>query len=175
MGPSDAIWHWRSWSTLVQIMACCLTAPSHYLNQCWLIISKVLWHLSEDIIIRRFDDINQQSKIEDYIFKITLRSPKGQWVKISMWYFNSNTSNEIKINSQWHRTIDILFMELENILSIIHQTSILGNFTNKNIISWYLNDNYGNTTQQPSWPMFCNALNSFHWEGKDYHYLCTIL
>ena len=57
--PSDAIWHWRSWSTLVQVMACCLTAPSHYLNQCWLMISKVLWHSSEDIIIRRFEDTNQ--------------------------------------------------------------------------------------------------------------------
>ena len=22
-GPSDAIWHWGSWSTLVQVMACC--------------------------------------------------------------------------------------------------------------------------------------------------------
>ena len=28
-------------------MACCLTAPSHYLNQCWLIITKVQWCLSE--------------------------------------------------------------------------------------------------------------------------------
>ena len=37
--PRDAIWRWRSWSTLFQVMACCLTAPSHYLNQCWLIIS----------------------------------------------------------------------------------------------------------------------------------------
>ena len=46
-----AIRRWRSGSTLVQVMACCLTAPSHYLNQCWLIISKVLWHSSEDIII----------------------------------------------------------------------------------------------------------------------------
>ena len=27
-------------------MACCLMAPSHYLSQCWLIISKVLWHSS---------------------------------------------------------------------------------------------------------------------------------
>ena len=26
-------------------MACCLTAPSHYLNQCWLVISEVQWHL----------------------------------------------------------------------------------------------------------------------------------
>ena len=46
LGPSDAIWHWKSWSTLVQVMACCLTAPSHYLNQCWLIINKVWWHSS---------------------------------------------------------------------------------------------------------------------------------
>ena len=30
-------------------MACCLTAPSHNLNQCWLIISKVWWHSSEAI------------------------------------------------------------------------------------------------------------------------------
>ena len=59
LGPSDAIWHWISWSTLVQVMACCLTAPSHYMNQCWLIISKVLWHSSGDIIIRRFEDTNQ--------------------------------------------------------------------------------------------------------------------
>ena len=28
-------------------MACCLMAPSHYLNQCCLIISKVQWHSSE--------------------------------------------------------------------------------------------------------------------------------
>ena len=31
-------------STLAQVMACCLTAPSHYLNQCWLMISEVFWH-----------------------------------------------------------------------------------------------------------------------------------
>ena len=80
LGPSDAIWRWRSWSTLVQVMACCLTAPSHYLNQCWLITSKVLWYSSEDIIIRRFEDTNQ------YIFKITLRSPKGQWANGYLWF-----------------------------------------------------------------------------------------
>ena len=45
--PTDAIWHQGSGSTLAQVMACCLTAPSHYLKQCWLIISKVEWHSSE--------------------------------------------------------------------------------------------------------------------------------
>ena len=44
--PSDAIWWHRSGSTLAQVMACCLTAPSHYLNQCWLItcIKNVYFH-----------------------------------------------------------------------------------------------------------------------------------
>ena len=78
----NSIWRWRSWSTLVQVMACCLMAPSHYLNQCWLIINKVLWHSSEDIIIKSFEDTNQLSKIEDYILKITLRSPTGQWLNV---------------------------------------------------------------------------------------------
>ena len=43
--PSDTIWCQRSGSTLAQVMACCLTAPSHYLNQCWIRISEVLRHL----------------------------------------------------------------------------------------------------------------------------------
>ena len=34
LGPSDAIWQQISGSPLAQEMACCLTAPSHYLNQC---------------------------------------------------------------------------------------------------------------------------------------------
>ena len=36
--PCDAIWPHRSGSILTMVMACCLTAPSHCLNQCWLII-----------------------------------------------------------------------------------------------------------------------------------------
>ena len=44
--PSDTIWQHRSGSTLAQIMACCLMAPSHYLKQCWIINSKVHWHSS---------------------------------------------------------------------------------------------------------------------------------
>ena len=38
-------------------------------------------HSSEDFIIRKFEDTNQERKIEDYIFKIILRPPTGQWVK----------------------------------------------------------------------------------------------
>ena len=70
--PCDAIWRQGTESTLAQVMACCLMAPSHYLNQCWLIISKVLCNSSEGIIMRRS---------EDTIFRIAFRSPRGQWVK----------------------------------------------------------------------------------------------
>ena len=45
--PSDTIWPHKSGSTLAQVMACCLMAPSHYRIQCWLTISKVQWHSSE--------------------------------------------------------------------------------------------------------------------------------
>ena len=39
--PSDAIWCHKTWSTLVQVMAWWLMAPSHYLNQFCVIISTV--------------------------------------------------------------------------------------------------------------------------------------
>ena len=62
-------------------MACCLTAPSHYLNQCWLIIDEVPWHSSQGIILRWCEDTNQLNKIENCSFKMASRSPRGQWVK----------------------------------------------------------------------------------------------
>ena len=37
--PGDAMWWHKSGSTLAQVRACCLTAPSHYQNQCWLIVN----------------------------------------------------------------------------------------------------------------------------------------
>ena len=42
--PSDDIWCQWSWSTLVQVMACCLMTTSHYLNQCWLESTSVQFH-----------------------------------------------------------------------------------------------------------------------------------
>ena len=58
LGPSDAIWRQTSGSTLAQVMACCLTAPSHNLNQCWLIITKVEWHSSKGKFTRDTSAIN---------------------------------------------------------------------------------------------------------------------
>ena len=50
-------WH-RSRSTLAQVMACCLMAPSYYLNQYWLIIKEVQWQSPEGNFTRDFTAIN---------------------------------------------------------------------------------------------------------------------
>ena len=44
---SGTIWQHRSRLSLAQVMACCLTAPSHYLRQCWLIFGEDQWHSPE--------------------------------------------------------------------------------------------------------------------------------
>ena len=45
-------WQEGSRSILAQVMACCLTAPSHYLNQYWLMVSEVFWHsLDSNLLI----------------------------------------------------------------------------------------------------------------------------
>ena len=71
--PSDAIWRQESRSTLVQELACCLTAPRHYLNQCWLFITKVQRCSSEGRGQFRL-------KYNYYFSKILFKSPRGQWV-----------------------------------------------------------------------------------------------
>ena len=48
--PRDTKWHHRSWSILAQVIACCLMAPSHYLNQCPLRklenhLSAIIWKI----------------------------------------------------------------------------------------------------------------------------------
>ena len=65
LGPSDAKWRQISGSTLARVMACCLTAPSHYLSQCWLIISKVQWHSSKGKFTRDNPAINHWNYLEN--------------------------------------------------------------------------------------------------------------
>ena len=83
--------------TLAKVMACCLTASSPYLNQCWLIISEVL-HLNA-IWQERFE-----ISILDMSL-ITATSTRAQWVKvcanISMISM-SNTFSWLMIVAFWY-------------------------------------------------------------------------
>ena len=79
-------------------MACCLTAPSHCLNQCWLTINKVQRHSSEGNFTIDTSAINHWHYLENYLSKISFKSPRGQWLKMNwhigffldMWW-NSDT------------------------------------------------------------------------------------
>ena len=76
---SDVIKRHRTWSTVIHVMACCLTAPSHYLNQCWSVISKLPRRSSKGLIIRSLEDANKEITIEICIFKIVPRSTRDWW------------------------------------------------------------------------------------------------
>ena len=67
-------------STLLHVMAWCCQAPSHFLNRCWLLNSEVLWHSPEGSFTGNAQDIYPWYEIENYWFKITVPSPRGQWV-----------------------------------------------------------------------------------------------
>ena len=85
---NDAIWQHRYGSASVQVMACCLMAPSHYLNQCWLFISEVLWHftVSAEATILHYE-------FENYTFKIIAISLRCQWVKYKEVGMENNARN----------------------------------------------------------------------------------
>ena len=68
--PSDTIWHqvkW-SWSILDQVMACCLTASSHSMNQFWFTINEVPCHLVEGSFTENVQYIIHCRVFEDDIF-----------------------------------------------------------------------------------------------------------
>ena len=73
-------------------MACCLTAPSHYLNQCWLAISKVLWHSSEGNFVRDTSATIHNNLLENYQPKFKSKSPRGQWVNVWLSLLDSSHS-----------------------------------------------------------------------------------
>ena len=47
--PSDAMWCQTSWSTVVQVMVCNHQAPSHHMEQCWLVEKVESWPLGKEI------------------------------------------------------------------------------------------------------------------------------
>ena len=79
---TDVIWWHKSRSTLAWVMACCLMAPSHYLNQGWLLISKV------PFITVSAQAINCIMNLKIILLKITATILRFQWVinnEISMY------------------------------------------------------------------------------------------
>ena len=63
-------------------MACCLTAPSHYLNQYWLVINEALCHLAKGNFTETILDITPYKVFDSHIFKKnTAASPRCHGLK----------------------------------------------------------------------------------------------
>ena len=65
LGPNDSIGHHRPGPTLIQVMACFLTEPCHYLNQGWLIVNWIFrntlqWNFNQN---KRFSFKEMQLKV----------------------------------------------------------------------------------------------------------------
>ena len=91
LSPSDAIWWQWSWTTLAQVMACCLMAPSHYLNQCWRIISEVYWHSGNQLMT-----ISQEMP-QPSITKISLKNTYQK--------FHSNLPGGTELTCPWMHSL----------------------------------------------------------------------
>ena len=68
--PSGTTWRHIFMSKLAQVMACCPTTSSHYLNQLRLISSKVQWYPDSNIE-RDTWAIDHQIQLENYLSKIS--------------------------------------------------------------------------------------------------------
>ena len=79
-----------------QVMACCLLAPNHYLNQCWLLISKLLWHSPESNFIVSAQVAILYNDFENYKLNIIATSPNGQWLNLNLMHVASITTQIIE-------------------------------------------------------------------------------
>ena len=75
--PSDTTWHHWTWSILIQVMACCLMAPSNYLNQCRITISMVMCHPFTGNNTQNAYESNHYIAFQNYILK-KITFPRGQ-------------------------------------------------------------------------------------------------
>ena len=86
--PCDAIWWHTCGITLAQVMACCLTAPSDCLNQCWLIsVGLCGTHLRPISQVVLQISVSNKSLISDeYTNEITATSLRGKTCSLFSWW-----------------------------------------------------------------------------------------
>ena len=103
--PSDAIRCQTSWSTLVQVMACCLTAPSHYLNQCWHVINEVLWHSFQGHVYLNTQDSNPHVAWTLHIFFKSQTSEGYNELKSQSCRYKGAKFLPLWLQIPWHQTV----------------------------------------------------------------------
>ena len=129
--PSDTTWRQRSGSTLAQVMACCLTAPSHYLNNVdW-------WSVkSSDIHIRAISPEKPQPSVTEVrltisYLKFNSNSPGANQLKSGETMLSVTIPNTLNTSKIIH--IDCNDNGVTNALEWLHMAAmasqIIGNST----------------------------------------------
>ena len=129
-------------------MACCLTAPSHYLKQLWLIITKVPWH--------SFNAVSQQMSLpsiteisfEIGYLKFYLDIPGANELKLSIWLVfgiqRSTIRKEIRLMTDDHigwifkihwRHLNVPVYDVIIMLKLFKQVFLIYSFLN--FKSWF--------------------------------------
>ena len=88
--PSDATWMWVNISSSNGLLH---QATSHYLSQCWLIISEAQGHSSKGNFKRVTSALNHWNEFENYLLKISFKFPRSQWVKMLIFIWNLTSSS----------------------------------------------------------------------------------
>ena len=122
-----------------------LAAPNHYLNHCWLIISKVWWHSSEGNFTAGISAINHCNWLEKYPYKISLNYPRPQWVKLPLL-----------IPQSWHHLTFLKQLLLICILGISGCNLLVPN-VQMSCIDWRIGQQVVGTW---SWPPRLNTLSN---------------
>ena len=125
--PSDVIWRDRRRSTFAQVMVCCLTAPSHYLNQCWCIINQDQWHSSEGNFARDTTAINQYDQLKNCFSKMSFKLPEA--IELTNWGLVKH-----------YAAIDLVSIGSSHTASPNHylnQCLLIGNNILTDIVIWY--------------------------------------
>ena len=91
----DVIWWHRSRSPLAQVMYCCLTAPSHYLKQCWFVTSKVFFASEGSLTGNTIFDMGLKINYS----RVQSHTPGSNVLEVC----SSSTGQYIRYSTAWYR------------------------------------------------------------------------
>ena len=112
--PSDTIWRHSRHSTLVKVMACCLTTPRHQLSWCWLTVNctlrnKLQWNHNQNTKL-----FIQENAFENGVCKMSAILFRPQCVNLRLHY--TATCHVcpfyIRIHTSWWNTSISVFHQI---------------------------------------------------------------
>ena len=112
-----AQWHWvRQW-----LVAC--LAPSHYLNQCYLIVTWIPRELTSVQVYLKFKNVFIEDSFENIVSKIALISSRPQCANVqALSWFGISTLENLLILHEWTNWFQFCIMTCQLMASWVEIT-----------------------------------------------------